>query len=76
MEGIQKHILHFIKVDQLIIAHMFQVQFLKSSAYSEYNAACTEGMSLEHFMILNNWLLNKDPGVVPEQSTIIILDRK
>ena len=54
MEGIQKHILHFIKVDQLIIAHMFQVQFLKSSAYSEYNAACTEGMSLEHFMILNN----------------------
>ena len=31
------------------------------SAESEYNAACTAGMALEHFRMLINELLNKDP---------------
>ena len=33
-------------------------------------------MSLAHFRILNNELLNKDPDVVPEQAPLIILDSK
>ena len=33
----------------------------QSSADSEYNAACTAGMTLAHFRMLINELLNKDP---------------
>ena len=33
-------------------------------------------MDLEHFRILNNELMNKDPYVVPEQAPLITLDRK
>ena len=33
-------------------------------------------MDLAHFSMINNYLLNKDPYVVPEQSTIVILDSK
>ena len=33
-------------------------------------------MDLEHFSMINNWLLNKDPDVVPEQTPLIILDIK
>ena len=33
----------------------------QSSAESEYNTSCNSGMALEHFRILNNELLNKDP---------------
>ena len=44
------------------------------SAESEYNAACTAGMSLSHFRMLKNEILNKDPYVVPEQAPLIILD--
>ena len=33
-------------------------------------------MSLAHLMIPNNEFLNKDPDAVPEQATIIILDKK
>ena len=46
------------------------------SAESEYNKSCTAGMSLSHFRILNNYFLNKDLDVVPEQAPLIILDRK
>ena len=46
------------------------------SAESEYNAACTAGMALSHFMILINELLNKYPDIVPEEAPIIILDRR
>ena len=38
----------------------------QSSAESEYNAVCTSGMVLEHFRMLINELLNKDPDIVPE----------
>ena len=48
----------------------------QSSAYSEYNAACTSVMSLAHLRMLNNEFLKKDPYVVPEQLPLIILDRK
>ena len=34
------------------------------SSESEYNAACTAGMYLAHFRILNNDLLDKDTDVV------------
>ena len=33
-------------------------------------------MALSHFRMLNNELFNKDPGVVPEQAPIKILDSK
>ena len=36
----------------------------KSSAESEYNAACTTGISLAHFRMLIHELLNKDTDVV------------
>ena len=42
------------------------------SVESEYNAACTVGMSLAHFSMINNELLNKDPDLVPEKSPLII----
>ena len=48
----------------------------QSSAESEYNAACTAGMDLSHFMMLIHELLNKDPYIVPEESILIILDSK
>ena len=35
------------------------------SAESEYNAALTSRMDLEHFRMLIHELLNKDPYVVP-----------
>ena len=37
----------------------------QSSAESEYNAACTEGMTLAHFRMLIIELLNKYPDIVP-----------
>ena len=36
----------------------------QSSAESEYNAACSSGISLAHFSILNHILLNMDPDIV------------
>ena len=45
-------------------------------AESEFNAAFTSVMVLEHFRIPNNELINKVPYVVPEQAPLIILDRK
>ena len=48
----------------------------QSSAESEYNAACTAGMSLSHFIMLINEFLNKDPNIVPEEAPLIILDSK
>ena len=38
----------------------------KSSAESEYNAACTAGMDLAHFRMLIHGMLNKDSDIVPE----------
>ena len=40
----------------------------QSNAESEYNAACTVGMSLAHFRMLVNELLNEDPDIVPKGS--------
>ena len=37
----------------------------KSSAESEYNAACTAGMDLAHFRMLIHQLLSKDADIVP-----------
>ena len=37
----------------------------QSSAESEYNAACTAGISLAHFRMLIHELLNKYPDIVP-----------
>ena len=50
--------------------------FAQYSSESEYNAACTAGMDISHYRMLNNKLMNKDSDVVPEQADIIILDRK
>ena len=48
----------------------------QSSAESEYNAACTAGMTLAHFRMLIHELLKKDPYIVPEEAPLIILDGK
>ena len=40
-------------------------KFAEYMAESEFNAACNVGMTLSHFRMLNNELLNKDPDVVP-----------
>ena len=48
----------------------------RSSAESEYNAACTTGMALAHFRMLIRELLNKYPDVVPEEAPLIVLDSK
>ena len=48
----------------------------QSSTESEYNAAYTEGMDLEHFRMLIHELLNKYPDIVPYGAPIIILDSR
>ena len=50
------------------------VQVSKASAESEYNSACTAGIALARFRVLIHELLNKDPDIVPEESSLIILD--
>ena len=46
------------------------------SAESEYNTACTAGISLAHFRVLIHELLNKDPYIVPGEAPLILLDSK
>ena len=48
----------------------------QSSTESEYNAACTAGMALAHFRVLICEFLNKDPGIVPREVPLIVLDSK
>ena len=48
----------------------------QSSAESEYNAACAAGMDLAHFIMSIHESLNKDPYIVPEESPLVILDKK
>ena len=48
----------------------------QSSAENVYNTACAAGMALAHFRMLINELLNKDPDIVPEEYTLIVLDGK
>ena len=48
----------------------------QSSAESECNAACTEGMDLAHFRILIHGFLNKDTDIVPDEAPLIVLDSK
>ena len=47
----------------------------QSSAEIEYNTAWTTGMDLSHFRILIHEFLNKDTDMVPEEASIIVLDR-
>ena len=48
----------------------------QSSAESEYNAACTEGMDLAHFRMLVHELLNEDTDIVTKEDPLIVLDSK
>ena len=48
----------------------------QSSSESEYNAACTAGMDLANYRMLIHEFLNKDPEIVPEESSLILLDIK
>ena len=50
--------------------------FAQSSAESEYNAACTAGMSLANFRMLIHELLNRDPDIIPEEAPLIVMDSK
>ena len=47
-----------------------------SSAESEYNVACSEGMALAHFRMLVHGLLNEDPDMVPKEPILIVFDSK
>ena len=60
------------------IYHLTHIRgtFDQSSYKSEYNVACTTGMALSHFIILNIELFNRDTYVVPEQAPYITLDIK
>ena len=49
---------------------------VQSSSESAYNVACTAGMSLTHFRIINNELMNKYTDVVPEHYPLIRLYSK
>ena len=46
----------------------------QSSSGSEYNAACKAGMALANFRMLIHELLIKDPYIVPEEASLILLD--
>ena len=48
----------------------------QSIAESDYNAACTAGMDLSHFIMLVHELLNEDPDMVPKEAPLIFLDSK
>ena len=48
----------------------------QSGAESEYNATCTAGMYLTHFIMLIHKFLTEDPDIVPEEAPLTILDRK
>ena len=48
----------------------------QSSAESEYNAECTAGMALAHFIMLVHELLNEDPYMVPKEAPLVVLDSK
>ena len=48
----------------------------QSSAESEYNAACTAGMALAHFIMLVHELLNEDLYMVPKEAPLIVLNIK
>ena len=48
----------------------------QSGAESEYNAACTAGMTLAHFRISVHEFLNEDPDMVPEEAPLIVLNGK
>ena len=52
------------------------VTVAQSSAESGYNAACTAGMALAHFIMLIRELLNKYPDIVPEEAPLVVLDSK
>ena len=52
------------------------VPVAKSSAESEYNAACTAGMAVAHFRMLIHEFLNEDPDMVPKEAPLIVLDSK
>ena len=41
----------------------------QSSSESDYNSACTAGMAILYFRILNNGFLNKNPDVVPKKNS-------
>ena len=48
----------------------------QSNVEINYNESCIEGMDLSHYRILNNDYLEKDPDLVTEQASFIILDLK
>ena len=51
------------------------VAVAQSSTESYYNAACTVGMTLAHFIMLIHEFLTKDTDIFPQESPLITLDR-
>ena len=48
----------------------------KSSAESDYNAACTAVIALSHFRMLIHEFLNEDPDMVQKEAPLIVLASK
>ena len=48
----------------------------QSSAESEYNAACTAGMTLAYLRMLIHEFFNMDPDIVPDEVPLIVLYSK
>ena len=74
MAEVQEHILYFIKVGQLTMAHMLQDQLLNQ--VQKVSTTKTSGMALENFSMLFHKFLNKDSDIVPEEAPLIVLDSK
>ena len=52
------------------------VPVAQSSSESDYNTACTSGMTLAYSIMLIHELINKNPDIVPDEAPMIVLDSK
>ena len=71
-----RHIHYFYQVGPIDHGTHVPGPVAQSSAESEYNASCTEGIALANFRMLIHEFLNKDPDIVPEENPLIALDGK
>ena len=62
---VEFHTLCFTKGVPIDSCKHVPVTVVQFSAESYYNASCTAGMDLAHFIMLNNELMNKDSDVLP-----------
>ena len=76
LEEVQEHIFYYYQGGPIDHCKHVPGPVYQLSAESEYTTSFTAGMAIAHSRMLNNEFMNNDPYVVPEQSLLIILDRK